>query len=217
MHFLILKKENARRGIDSMRVLAVHGVLPLLAVLPGAIATPAVVRSTPLILRRAGSPLLLQRQEEVTGGLLRRPASFADGKTGVVVPTSSDSSYAQWAKDNPLANNLGIATVKTASADLLAQLVIAQTPVAELDYSRLLLFASFGLVYLGGFQYLYQVRKQTRYFRGASKTLPSRLRDTSETLLRRFHRHFRDASEIRDAPEAPCRLRPTGAGLQAPL
>ena len=204
-----------------MRVLAVHGFFPLLAVLlpavHGAIATPAVVRSTPLILRRAGHALLQRQEEEVTGGLLRRPASFADGKTGVVVPTSSDSSYAQWAKDNPLANNLGIATVKTASADLLAQLVIAQTPVAELDYSRLLLFASFGLVYLGGFQYLYQVRKQTRYFRGASKTLPSRLRDTSETLLRRFHRHFRDASEIRDAPEAPCRLRPTGAGLQAPL
>mmetsp|Transcript_47909 Transcript_47909/g.154295 ORF Transcript_47909/g.154295 Transcript_47909/m.154295 type:complete len:275 (-) Transcript_47909:246-1070(-) len=152
-----------------MRVLAVHGVLPLLAVLlpavHGAIATPAVVRSTQMILRRAGSPLLLQRQEEeVTGGLLRRPASFADGKTGVVVPTSSDSSYAQWAKDNPLANNLGIATVKTASADLLAQLVIAQTPVAELDYSRLLLFASFGLVYLGGFQYLYQVQVFKRLF-----------------------------------------------------
>ena len=75
-----------------------------------------------------------------------------------------DFSYAQWAKEKPLANNLGIAVVKTAAADLVAQLVIAQVPIGDLDYSRLLLFASFGFVYLGGFQYLYQVQVFKRLF-----------------------------------------------------
>ena len=84
--------------------------------------------------------------------------------TGSTATSPDTFSYAQWAKDNPLANNLGIATVKTAAADLLAQLVIAQVPVADLDYSRLLLFASFGFAYLGGFQYLYQVQVFKRLF-----------------------------------------------------
>ena len=38
-------------------------------------------------------------------------------------------SYAQFAKDYPFANNIGIATLKTAAADLVAQIVVvAQTP-----------------------------------------------------------------------------------------
>lgn len=67
-------------------------------------------------------------------------------------------SYGTFAKQNPFANNLLIATTKTAAADLLAQTVISQTPLAELDLQRSLLFCLFGAVYLGGFQYLYQVQ-----------------------------------------------------------
>lgn len=96
-------------------------------------------------------------------------------KRGVVQPTNSVAvespttadgsfSYVEWAKEYPFANNIGIATAKTAAADLLAQLVIAQVPLGELDYSRLLLFASFGALYLGGFQYLYQVQIFKRLF-----------------------------------------------------
>jgi len=67
-------------------------------------------------------------------------------------------SYADFAKNYPFANNIMIATTKTAAADLLAQTVIAQTPLMEIDLQRSLLFCLFGAVYLGGFQYLYQVQ-----------------------------------------------------------
>jgi hypothetical protein len=67
-------------------------------------------------------------------------------------------SYGEFAKQNPFVNNLGIASTKTLAADLLAQVVIAQTPVADIDWQRSLLFGIFGLVYSGGFQYLYQVQ-----------------------------------------------------------
>jgi len=66
-------------------------------------------------------------------------------------------SYGEFAKQYPFANNIGIATTKTAAADLLAQVVIGHTPIAEIDYERSLLFCAFGAIYLGGFQYLYQV------------------------------------------------------------
>ena len=90
---------------------------------------------------------------------------------GVVVPTGGAEaldvegfSYVEFAKNNPFANNVAIATAKTAAADLLAQVVIAQTPIDAVDWSRFLLFASFGAVYLGGFQYLYQVQIFKRLF-----------------------------------------------------
>ena len=79
-----------------------------------------------------------------------------------VVESSDDGgligfSYGEFARKYPFANNIGIATTKTAAADLIAQVLIAQTPVSEIDYQRSLLFCAFGAIYLGGFQYLYQV------------------------------------------------------------
>lgn len=89
----------------------------------------------------------------------------------MVVPSGSDAeaeavgfSYANFAQQYPFANNVAIATAKTAAADLLAQVVIAQTPIDAVDWTRVLLFASFGAVYLGGFQYLYQVQVFKRLF-----------------------------------------------------
>lgn len=73
-------------------------------------------------------------------------------------------SYGEFAKEYPFANNIAIATAKTALADLIAQVVIAQTPIAEIDYERSLLFCGFGAIYLGGFQYLYQVNIFKRLF-----------------------------------------------------
>uniref|UniRef100_A0A7R9ZPW0 Uncharacterized protein n=1 Tax=Craspedostauros australis TaxID=1486917 RepID=A0A7R9ZPW0_9STRA len=70
----------------------------------------------------------------------------------------SPFSYVEFAKAYPFANNLLIATTKTTAADLLAQTVIAQTPIAEVDLQRSLLFCLFGATYLGAFQYLYQVQ-----------------------------------------------------------
>jgi hypothetical protein len=76
----------------------------------------------------------------------------------------SGFSYSQFARDRPFANNIMIATAKTAAADLLAQTVIAQTPLDAVDWQRSLLFMIFGAVYLGGFQYLYQVQIFKRLF-----------------------------------------------------
>ena len=77
---------------------------------------------------------------------------------------TSSFSYVEFAKANPFANNILIATTKTAAADLLAQTVIAQTPLAEVDIQRSLLFCMFGAFYLGAFQYLYQVQVFKRLF-----------------------------------------------------
>merc|ERR1712232_616590 len=73
-------------------------------------------------------------------------------------------SYGEFAKQYPFINNIAIATTKTAAADLLAQTVIAQTPIDAVDWQRSLLFCAFGAMYLGWFQYLYQVQVFKRLF-----------------------------------------------------
>lgn len=75
-------------------------------------------------------------------------------------------SYVEFAKTYPFVNNVGIATVKTAAADLLAQTVIAGTPIDQVDLQRSLLFCLFGALYLGAFQYAYQVQVFKRLFDG---------------------------------------------------
>lgn len=64
---------------------------------------------------------------------------------------SSGFTYVDFAKDYPFANNIGIATIETAAADLLAQTVIAGTPYTEIDAQRSWLFCLFGAFYLGAF------------------------------------------------------------------
>ena len=93
---------------------------------------------------------------------------------------TSGFSYAQFAKDYPFANNIGIATMKTAAADLVAQVVVAQTPIDAIDWQRSLLFCAFGAIYLGGFQYLYQVNIFKKLFDVDSftnKSLEEKLQD----------------------------------------
>ena len=80
------------------------------------------------------------------------------------VEAETPFSYAEFAQQKPFANNVLIATTKTAAADLLAQLVIAQTPIEQLDWERSLLFMAFGAIYLGSFQYAYQVNIFKRLF-----------------------------------------------------
>ena len=69
----------------------------------------------------------------------------------------SGFNYGDFAKKYPFSNNVAIASTKTAAADLIAQVVIAHTPIANIDYERSLLFFTFGAVYSGAFQYFYQV------------------------------------------------------------
>jgi hypothetical protein len=73
-----------------------------------------------------------------------------------LVPSESFS-YGQFAKTYPFWNNVIIATFKTGAADFIAQTVIAQTPITELDVQRTFLFMMFGCIYSGGFQWFYQV------------------------------------------------------------
>ncbi|GAX20726.1 hypothetical protein FisN_7Hh036 [Fistulifera solaris] len=94
--------------------------------------------------------------------------------------TKASSSYVQFAQTYPFANNILIATTKTAAADFLAQVVIAQTPIAELDLQRSFLFCLFGALYLGGFQYLYQVQIFKKLFdvdRFTQQTWQEKLQD----------------------------------------
>ena len=82
------------------------------------------------------------------------------------VETSNDIgwSYARFAKEYPNANNLAIASVKTACADLVAQVAVAHTPFSEIDWARTLLFFAFGFSYMGAFQYWYQVNVFKKFF-----------------------------------------------------
>ena len=66
-------------------------------------------------------------------------------------------SYIPFAKAYPNVNNIGVTTLKTASADLLAQAVFAHVPVSEIDWERTVAFGIFGAMYSGVFQYWYQV------------------------------------------------------------
>ena len=66
-------------------------------------------------------------------------------------------SYGKFAKQYPFINNVAIATIKTGAADFVAQTVIGQTSIFELDIQRSILFMIFGGIYSGGFQWLYQV------------------------------------------------------------
>mmetsp|Transcript_39454 Transcript_39454/g.94886 ORF Transcript_39454/g.94886 Transcript_39454/m.94886 type:complete len:283 (-) Transcript_39454:292-1140(-) len=94
---------------------------------------------------------------------------------------ASGWSYGDFAKAYPNVNNIGIATIKTASADLLAQVAIAHTPVSDIDWQRALLFCAFGATYLGAFQYWYQVNIFKKLFdvdKFTSQPWSDKLKDT---------------------------------------
>lgn len=105
------------------------------------------------------------QQESITTSSLNKEykKSRNNGKIEPVA-ADEDNAYVRFAKDNPFMNNLIIATLKTCAADLLAQTVIAQTPLSELDLQRSLLFCIFGGLYSGAFQYLYQVQVFKKLF-----------------------------------------------------
>lgn len=76
----------------------------------------------------------------------------------------SSFDYGSFAKERPFWNNMMIATIKTGFADFIAQTVIGGTPLDSVDWERSLLFCLFGGIYLGAFQYLYQVNIFRRMF-----------------------------------------------------
>lgn len=139
-------------------------VLALLAVSNGLLLPSSISCGLRGASPRCSAPRLEQQAQtdDVTQG------TAASDFRGVVTPTAASeaqpSAYVAFAQQYPFANNVAIATVKTAAADLLAQTVISGTPLNAVDWERSLLFCLFGALYLGGFQYAYQVNVFKRMF-----------------------------------------------------
>lgn len=121
---------------------------------------PAYRKSSSLLLSSESKNNLLEnifektrsKNEQQTEKLLMDP--MADMNSSEEVYTSDSTvvsswTYADFAKNYPNVNNIGIATIKTASADLLAQVAIAHTPITDIDWERAFLFCAFGAIYLG--------------------------------------------------------------------
>lgn len=89
------------------------------------------------------------------------------------------ASYGDFAKNNPAANGVFIAIVKTGLADVMAQLAAGK----EFDWKRCGVFSAFGGVYLGMFQYWYQVNIFKKMFKSTerftSQSWAQKARDTN--------------------------------------
>ena len=107
-----------------------------------------------------------QQQQQQQQQLFSSPKTtiITDDGDGIANEDDGSSSYSfsyqyvEFAKDRPFVNNILIATAKTGLADFIAQTVIAQVPLMEVDLQRSFLFCIFGALYSGAFQYLYQVQ-----------------------------------------------------------
>lgn len=64
-----------------------------------------------------------------------------------------------FAKSNPFAFQLIVATCKTMAADLMTQTVAEGKKFDEIDWKRNGIFVVFGFAYLGGFQYWLMISK----------------------------------------------------------
>jgi len=69
-----------------------------------------------------------------------------------------------FAKRNPFAFQLIIATLKTSAADIMAQTIAEKKSFSEIDWKRNGIFVVFGAAYLGGFQYWIMVNKYRQWF-----------------------------------------------------
>jgi hypothetical protein len=67
-------------------------------------------------------------------------------------------------KNHPFAFSVGVATVKTSAADLVAQMVAERKTLEEVDWKRNGIFVVFGFAYLGCFQYWLMVNKYRQWF-----------------------------------------------------
>jgi hypothetical protein len=88
----------------------------------------------------------------------------AVSRAKVVAETATKEASSSWAKENPFLFQLGVATVKTSAADLVAQMVAERKSLNEVDWKRNAIFVVFGFAYLGGFQYWLMVTKYRQWF-----------------------------------------------------
>jgi hypothetical protein len=89
-------------------------------------------------------------------------------------------------KKHPFSFQLGVATVKTSAADLVAQVVAEKKSLSEVDWKRNGIFVVFGFAYLGCFQYWLMVNRYRRWFptmdRFAKLPFAEKLKDTAGLL-----------------------------------
>ncbi|GMH46496.1 hypothetical protein TrRE_jg6099, partial [Triparma retinervis] len=79
--------------------------------------------------------------------------------------TSSPSPAPEsFAKSNPFAFQIIVATLKTSAADLLTQVVAEKKKIGEIDWKRNGVFVVFGTFYLGAFQWFIMVTKYRVWF-----------------------------------------------------
>eukprot|EP00542_Grammatophora_oceanica_P018153 CAMPEP_0194048552 /NCGR_PEP_ID=MMETSP0009_2-20130614/27656_1 /TAXON_ID=210454 /ORGANISM="Grammatophora oceanica, Strain CCMP 410" /LENGTH=330 /DNA_ID=CAMNT_0038694459 /DNA_START=48 /DNA_END=1040 /DNA_ORIENTATION=+ len=117
-------------------------------------------------------------------------AKKAAKKLEAALPTptsSSNNSILSFPKDHPFAFQLMIATVKTAAADLLVQVVTdGKSFPTEVDWKRNAIFVVFGCGYLGCFQYFLMVNKYRQWFPTmdsfGKKSFQEKLQDTDGLL-----------------------------------
>ena len=99
---------------------------------------------------------------------------------------SKSSGIGSFVKDHPFKFQLGVATVKTSAADLVAQVVAERKSFDEIDWQRNALFVVFGFTYLGCFQYWLMVTKYRHWFptmdRFAKLPFAEKLKDTAGIL-----------------------------------
>lgn len=130
----------------------------------GSSLIPSQKKQTQIFLHGSNSDISTQQRPRSTSSPKRKPKYSKNTATTEPTAINDDNPYVRFAKEYPFMNNFIIATLKTCAADLLAQTVIAHTPVSELDLQRSLLFCTFGGLYSGAFQYLYQVQVFKKLF-----------------------------------------------------
>eukprot|EP00614_Pseudopedinella_elastica_P028507 CAMPEP_0172641624 /NCGR_PEP_ID=MMETSP1068-20121228/228251_1 /TAXON_ID=35684 /ORGANISM="Pseudopedinella elastica, Strain CCMP716" /LENGTH=174 /DNA_ID=CAMNT_0013455257 /DNA_START=109 /DNA_END=630 /DNA_ORIENTATION=- len=85
----------------------------------------------------------------------------------------------KFAQTKPFAFSIVIGTLNPWCADILTQTVVEKR--GQIDWERNAVFAAFGAIYLGGFQYFLQVNLYRRMFSGmdrfAALSLSEKLRD----------------------------------------
>ena len=94
-----------------------------------------------------------------------RTAQITRSGFAVARTCASKAKQEAWYVRHPLALAVGVATVKTAAADILIQTQVEKCE--KLDMQRVALFTAFGSCYFGGFQYFLYVKCFSRWFDAA--------------------------------------------------
>jgi len=113
--------------------------------------------------------------------------SANDGTTiKPVLEAVKEPAKESFAKANPFAFQLVVATGKTMAADLMTQTVAEGKKFDEIDWKRNGIFVVFGFAYLGGFQYWLMINKYRQWFpsmdRFAKLSFAEKLKDTAGIL-----------------------------------